>query len=164
AAVLPLLKGTYGLAAVSTAQPGGILGAPAGSPPAGGGGAGETFLARDQMGPAGRGPPAASLRGRRLCALSAEAWRPVGPARGAAVRPRPGRGVVHLARDRRAGRGDAGGVRALHAQGDLRAARGPGERASRTPGRAGLDGALRGPEPGRAASAAGRADHPDRVR
>src|SRR5262249_6888449 len=75
AAVLPLLKGTYGLAVVSTAQPGVIVGARLGSPLAIGVGDGETFLASDQVALAGQARQAAFLSDGQICVLSADGWR-----------------------------------------------------------------------------------------
>ena len=64
---------------------------------------------------------------------------------------------------RRRRRGE-GRLRALHAQGDLRAARGARERDARPARRRRRDRPLRRPEPRRAAAAPGRPRHPDRLR
>ncbi len=61
AAVLPLLKGTYGLAVLSPVQPGLIVGARLGSPLVVGSGDGATYLASDPQALAGRARTAVYL-------------------------------------------------------------------------------------------------------
>ncbi|MGL4554723.1 MAG: isomerizing glutamine--fructose-6-phosphate transaminase, partial [Gemmataceae bacterium] len=73
--VLPLLKGTYGLAVVSPVQPGLIVGARLGSPLVIGIGDGETFLASDAIALAGRARQAAYLADGQTCVLTARDWR-----------------------------------------------------------------------------------------
>jgi glucosamine--fructose-6-phosphate aminotransferase (isomerizing) len=75
AAVLPLLKGTYGLAVVSPTQPGVIVGARLGSPLVIGVGEGGTYLASDPVALAGRARSVVYLADRQLCVLSAGDWR-----------------------------------------------------------------------------------------
>jgi glucosamine--fructose-6-phosphate aminotransferase (isomerizing) len=74
AAVLPMLTGTYGLAAISAAQPGVIVGARLGSPLVIGLGEGETWLASDPMALAGHARQAAYLGDHQLCVLQADRW------------------------------------------------------------------------------------------
>ncbi|MFO0846096.1 MAG: glutamine--fructose-6-phosphate transaminase (isomerizing) [Gemmataceae bacterium] len=75
AAVLPLLKGTYGLAVVSAAQPGLIVGARLGSPLVVGLGEKEMFLASDQVALAGRARQVVYLADHQVCVLTAADWR-----------------------------------------------------------------------------------------
>jgi glucosamine--fructose-6-phosphate aminotransferase (isomerizing) len=75
ASVLPLLKGTYGLAVVSPAQPEVIVGARLGSPLVVGSGEGGTFLASDATALAGRARSAVFLEDRQLCVLAADDFR-----------------------------------------------------------------------------------------
>jgi glucosamine--fructose-6-phosphate aminotransferase (isomerizing) len=75
AAVLPLLKGTYGLAVVSPIQPGVIVGARLGSPLVVGASEGASYLASDPVALVGRARRAVYLEDRQLCVLSAGGWR-----------------------------------------------------------------------------------------
>src|SRR5262249_53087323 len=75
ARVLPLLKGTYGLAALSPRQPGVVVGARLGSPLAIGGGQGEHFLASDPIALNGQARQAVYLQDRQLCVLTPHDWR-----------------------------------------------------------------------------------------
>jgi glucosamine--fructose-6-phosphate aminotransferase (isomerizing) len=75
ASVLPLLKGTYGLAVVSPVQPGIVVGARLGSPLAVGVGDGATYLASDPVALAGRARSAVYLEDHQLCILSAGDWQ-----------------------------------------------------------------------------------------
>ncbi len=86
AAVLPLLKGTYGLAVVSPVQPGVLVGARLGSPLVIGLGEGETFLASDQVALNGWARQAIFLGDRQVCVLTANEWRVLNRDR-AAVHP-----------------------------------------------------------------------------
>jgi glucosamine--fructose-6-phosphate aminotransferase (isomerizing) len=75
AQVLPLLKGTYGLAAVSPADPGLVVGARLGSPLVLGLGQGETFLASDPLALAGQASQVAHLEDHQMCVLRADDYR-----------------------------------------------------------------------------------------
>jgi glucosamine--fructose-6-phosphate aminotransferase (isomerizing) len=74
ATVLPLLKGTYGLAVVSPVQPNLLVGARLGSPLVVGIGNHEQFLASDPLALAGRAKQVAYLADRQVCVLQAEEW------------------------------------------------------------------------------------------
>jgi glucosamine--fructose-6-phosphate aminotransferase (isomerizing) len=73
--VLPLLHGTYGLAAVSPAQPGVIVAARLGSPLVVGVGDGENLLASDPQALAGHADRAVYLEDRQLAVLTATDWQ-----------------------------------------------------------------------------------------
>ncbi len=73
--VLPLLKGTYGLAAVSRLEPGLVVGARLGSPLVLGVGDGECFLASDPSALAGFADKAVYLHDHQVCVLTAADWR-----------------------------------------------------------------------------------------
>ncbi len=73
--VLPLLKGTYGLAAVSRLEPGLIVGARLGSPLVLGVGDGECFLASDPSALAGFAQKVVYLQDHQVCELSEGNWR-----------------------------------------------------------------------------------------
>ncbi len=73
--VLPLLKGTYGIAAVSTRAPDTIVAARLGSPLVLGLGQGENFLASDPSALAGMTDKAVYLRDRQMAVITAEEWR-----------------------------------------------------------------------------------------
>lgn len=72
---LPLLKGTYGLALVSPAQPDCIVGARLGSPLVIGIGDGELFLASDAAALAGKVEKVVYLQDRQLCILRPGHWQ-----------------------------------------------------------------------------------------
>jgi glucosamine--fructose-6-phosphate aminotransferase (isomerizing) len=72
--VLPVLKGTYGLAAVSPRQPDVIVGARLGSPLVLGIGAGEHFLASDPAALVGYTDRVVYLQDYQLCRLSPTDW------------------------------------------------------------------------------------------
>ncbi len=74
-AVLPLLKGTYGLAVLSSSCPDTIVGARLGSPLVVGVGQGENFLASDPSALAGQTDKAVYLRDRQMAIITAESWR-----------------------------------------------------------------------------------------
>ena len=74
AAVLPLLKGTYGLAVLSPAQPDLLVGARLGSPLVVGKSEDGTLLASDPSALAGRASQVVFLEDRQLCVLSAGDW------------------------------------------------------------------------------------------
>jgi glucosamine--fructose-6-phosphate aminotransferase (isomerizing) len=73
--VLPLLKGTYGLAVVSLADPDRIVGARLGSPLVLGVGDGEHFLASDPTALAGQARQVVYLEDHQVCELTADDWR-----------------------------------------------------------------------------------------
>jgi glucosamine--fructose-6-phosphate aminotransferase (isomerizing) len=73
--VLPLLKGTYGLAVMSPRQPGVLVGARFGSPLVLGINEGEGFLASDPSALAGHAAKVAYLDDHQVCVLRAEEWR-----------------------------------------------------------------------------------------
>src|SRR5262249_34022547 len=75
ARVLPLLKGTYGLAVVCLSQPDVVVGARLGSPLAVRVADGETFLASDPSASAGLAKKAAFLEARQGCVLKAGEWQ-----------------------------------------------------------------------------------------
>ena len=77
--VLPLLKGTYGLAVVSRLEPGVIVGARLGSPLVLGLGEGECFLASDPSALAGFAEKVVYLDDHQLCVLTADDWRILNP-------------------------------------------------------------------------------------
>jgi glucosamine--fructose-6-phosphate aminotransferase (isomerizing) len=72
--VLPLLKGTYGLAAVSPHDPDRIVGARLGSPLVLGIGQGEHYLASDPSALVGQTRRVVYLQDRQLCVLSRSDW------------------------------------------------------------------------------------------
>ena len=72
--VLPLLKGTYGLAAVSRLEPGVVVGARLGSPLVLGVGEGECFLASDPSALAGFAEKAVYLDDHQICVLNQDDW------------------------------------------------------------------------------------------
>ena len=84
--VLPLLKGTYGLAVVSRLEPGVIVGARLGSPLVLGVGEGECYLASDPSALAGFAEKAVYLDDHQVCVLTADDWRILNR-RGATVTP-----------------------------------------------------------------------------
>jgi glucosamine--fructose-6-phosphate aminotransferase (isomerizing) len=73
--VLPLLKGTYGLVAISPLEPGLIVGARLGSPLVLGVGEGECFLASDPSALAGFAEKAVYLDDHQVCVLTQDDWR-----------------------------------------------------------------------------------------
>jgi glucosamine--fructose-6-phosphate aminotransferase (isomerizing) len=75
ARVLPLLKGTYGLAAVCVRQPGVLVGARLGSPLVVGLGEGENFLASDPSALSGIARKAVFLDDRQVCVLRQDDWQ-----------------------------------------------------------------------------------------
>ncbi len=72
--VLPLLKGTYGLAVVSPRQPDLIVAARLGSPVVIGIGQDENFLASDPSALAGRASNVVYLQDHQVCVLAADSW------------------------------------------------------------------------------------------
>ena len=122
--VLGMLKGTYGLAVVSTRQPDVIVGARLGSPLVVGIGQGEHFLASDPSALLGHTEKVVYLHDHQMCVLRADGWNLLD----ADHAPDRGRGAADHLRSRRRRQGR---LRALHAQGDLRAARSPGQRHAR---------------------------------
>ncbi len=72
--VLPLLKGTYGLAVVSPREPEVIVGACLGSPLVLGIGKGENFLASDPSALAGNTNKVVYLQDHQVCLLSRDRW------------------------------------------------------------------------------------------
>ncbi len=72
--VLPLLKGTYGLAVVSPREPEVIVGARLGSPLVLGIGKGENFLASDPSALAGNTNKVVYLQDHQVCLLSRDRW------------------------------------------------------------------------------------------
>jgi glutamine---fructose-6-phosphate transaminase (isomerizing) len=72
--VLPLLKGTYGLAIISTRQPELVVGARLGSPLVVGIGQGEHFLASDPAALLGNTEKVVFLQDGQMCVLRAESW------------------------------------------------------------------------------------------
>ncbi len=73
--VLPLLKGTYGIAALSLDDPNVLVGARLGSPLVLGLGEGECFLASDPTALAGYAGKVVYLDDHQVCVLSPEYWR-----------------------------------------------------------------------------------------
>jgi glucosamine--fructose-6-phosphate aminotransferase (isomerizing) len=73
--VLPLLKGTYGLAVVSTANPETIVAARLGSPLVVGVGAGENFVASDPGALVGLTDKVVYLHDRQVVSVTAEEWQ-----------------------------------------------------------------------------------------
>src|SRR5262249_18873013 len=73
--VLPLLKGTYGIAAMSLDDPNVLVGARLGSPLVLGLSEGECFLASDPTALAGYADKVVYLDDQQVCVLSAEDWR-----------------------------------------------------------------------------------------
>jgi glucosamine--fructose-6-phosphate aminotransferase (isomerizing) len=72
---LGLLKGTYGLAAVSPRCPGALVGARLGSPLVVGVGQGENFLASDASALAGQTDKVVYLQDHQSCVVTADRWR-----------------------------------------------------------------------------------------
>ena len=72
--ILPLLKGTYGLAVLSRRHPGMVLGARLGSPLVLGVGDGENFLASDAGALVGQTGRVVYLQDHQLCVLTANEW------------------------------------------------------------------------------------------
>jgi glucosamine--fructose-6-phosphate aminotransferase (isomerizing) len=72
--VLPLLKGTYGLAVISANNPGVIVGARLGSPLVMGIGQGENFLASDPSALIGNTEQVVYLQDHQLCVISPDDW------------------------------------------------------------------------------------------
>jgi glucosamine--fructose-6-phosphate aminotransferase (isomerizing) len=83
--VLPLLKGTYGLAVVSPTEPDVIIGARLGSPLVLGIGQGEHFLASDPGALVGLTRQVVYLQDHQLCVLDRDAWRVYDPHQGRVV-------------------------------------------------------------------------------
>jgi glucosamine--fructose-6-phosphate aminotransferase (isomerizing) len=75
ACVLPLLKGTYGLAVISPEEPGVLVGARLGSPLVLGINEGEGFLASDSTALAGHASKVVYLDDHQVCVLKADDWR-----------------------------------------------------------------------------------------
>ncbi len=73
--VLPMLKGTYGLAVISPRNPEWIVGARLGSPLVLGLGEGENFLASDPTALMGNTTKAVYLQDHQLCVLTADDWQ-----------------------------------------------------------------------------------------
>jgi glucosamine--fructose-6-phosphate aminotransferase (isomerizing) len=74
AKVLPLLKGTYGLAVISPLFPGTIIGARLGSPLVVGVGDGENLLASDPSALVGNTRKVVYMRDHQMCVLTPSAW------------------------------------------------------------------------------------------
>jgi glucosamine--fructose-6-phosphate aminotransferase (isomerizing) len=74
ARVLPLLKGTYGLAVISPQEPGVLVGARLGSPLVLGIGEGESFLASDPTALAGHASKVVYLDDHQICVLRPGEW------------------------------------------------------------------------------------------
>lgn len=74
-AVLPMLRGTYGLAVLSPTEPGVIVGARLGSPLVLGIGKGEHFLASDPSALVGNTEKVVYLQDRQLCVLTKDSWQ-----------------------------------------------------------------------------------------
>src|SRR5262249_22277046 len=72
--VLPLLKGTYGLAVVATSNPELIVGARLGSPLVVGVGEGEYFLASDAGALVGQTDRVVYLQDHQICTLTPAGW------------------------------------------------------------------------------------------
>jgi glucosamine--fructose-6-phosphate aminotransferase (isomerizing) len=72
--VVPLLKGTYGLAVVSPQRPDVLVGARLGSPLVLGLGDGENYLASDAGAFVGRTDRVVYLQDRQLCVVEADSW------------------------------------------------------------------------------------------
>ena len=72
--VLPLLKGTYGLAVISPWHPNVVVGARLGSPLVLGIGDGECFLASDPAALVGQTEKVVYLQDHQLCVLAADEW------------------------------------------------------------------------------------------
>jgi glucosamine--fructose-6-phosphate aminotransferase (isomerizing) len=72
--VLPMLKGTYGLAVISPRFPDLLIGARLGSPLVVGIGQGENFLASDPSALVANTQKVVYLKDRQMCALTADAW------------------------------------------------------------------------------------------
>src|SRR5207253_4982445 len=72
--VLPLLKGTYGLAVVSPRNPALVVGARLGSPLVLGIGQGENFLASDPSALIGNTEQVVYLHDRQMCVLTPDSW------------------------------------------------------------------------------------------
>ena len=73
--VLPLLKGTYGLAVISPRFPGLLVGARLGSPLVVGIGQGEHFLASDPSALVSSTQKVVFLKDRQMCVLTPESWQ-----------------------------------------------------------------------------------------
>jgi glutamine---fructose-6-phosphate transaminase (isomerizing) len=73
--VLPMLKGTYGVAVVSPRFPGLVVGARLGSPLVVGIGQGEHFLASDPSALVASTQKAVFLKDRQLCVLTPDSWQ-----------------------------------------------------------------------------------------
>jgi len=80
--VLPLLKGTYGLAVVSSRQPDVLIGARLGSPLVVGIGQDEYFLASDPAALLGSTRKVVYLQDRQLCVLRGDRWQVLDAAAG----------------------------------------------------------------------------------
>jgi glucosamine--fructose-6-phosphate aminotransferase (isomerizing) len=87
AAVLPLLKGTYGLALFSPQQPDVLIGARLGSPLVVGIHEGEAFLASDPTALAGMADKVVYLDDHQVCVLTPERWRVLALGRGLETTP-----------------------------------------------------------------------------
>ena len=72
--VLPMLKGTYGMAVVSPASPDLVVGARLGSPLVLGIGEGQHFLASDPAALVGQTAKVVYVEDHQLCVLSADSW------------------------------------------------------------------------------------------
>jgi glucosamine--fructose-6-phosphate aminotransferase (isomerizing) len=73
--ILPMLKGTYGLAVVSPYDPGIVVGARLGSPLVLGIGDGENLLASDSSALLGNTKKVVYLQDQQMCVLSADDWK-----------------------------------------------------------------------------------------
>ena len=137
---LAQLHGTYGLAVIFRDWPEVMIAARLGSPLVVGVGAGEHFVASDASPLAGFTDKIVYLADHELAVLTADSLRVIHRDQGNVAH------CVHVL-DIESGDVGLGGYAALHAQGDLRAARGARERHARPARRGRGHGQLRRPEP-----------------
>ena len=156
-AALAQLQGTYGLAILFRDWPEVLIAARLGSPLVVGVGDGEHFLASDASPLAGYTDKIVYLADHELAVVTADSLRVIHRDQGHVDHS------VHVL-DIEAGDVDLGGYRALHAQGDLRAARVARQRHARPARPRRGHGQVRRPEPHAAATARGRPHRDDRLR
>ena len=146
---LALVKGTYGLAVMSSTNPGVIVGARLGSPLVVGIGEDGHYLASPTPTPsAGYADKVVYLNDRQICAARPRATGRSATRTSTRVGVRSS-DIAHFLGD---GDAEQGRLPALHAQGDLRAARGARERHARPARRRRRHRPLRRPEPRRRSS------------